>query len=157
MSFIYNPPPGVGTTVEASEITFPLDVTRATATDDVITSRVTGDTQARYVQNTDGVLEWGSGATAPDTNLYRSAPNVIKTDDTLHVVGNSFWDGELIHRGSKVGFYNFAPISKPTALTAPSAEVIDATYGEPEQKVLENLKKRSEELESKLKALGLLT
>lgn len=148
---------GVGNTVEASEITFPLDVKRPAVGDDVITSRVTGDTQPRFVQNADGVLEWGSGSSAPDTNLYRSAANVLKVDDTLHVVGNFFLDSDLIHRGTQVGFYNVAAVAKPTALTAADATAVDALYGEAEQKVIENLRTRVNELDTKLKALGLLT
>lgn len=148
---------GVGTTVEASEITFPLNVTRAAAVDDVITSKVTGDTQPRYVQNTDGALEWGSGASALDTVLYRLSADILKTDDTFWVKGNFVMSANLEHAGSKVGFYGLSPVSRPTALTASDATAIDATYGEVEQKVIENTRTRVNELDTKLKALGLLT
>lgn len=148
---------GVGNAVEASEITFPLDVTRAAAVDDVITSKVTGDTQPRYVYNTDGKLEWGPGAAPLDTNFYRSTPNTLKTSGTLHVVEHVFVDSELVHRGTKVGFYNVAAIAKPTALTPADATAVDALYGEAEQKVIENLRTRVNELDTKIKALGLLT
>jgi hypothetical protein len=45
--------------------------------------RVTGDTNGRFATYTDGKLEWGDGATSRDTNLYRSAANVLKTDDSF--------------------------------------------------------------------------
>lgn len=49
-----------------------------------------------------GKLSFGpGGATAPDTNLYRSAADVLKTDDALSIGGN-------------VGFYNTTPAAKPT-------------------------------------------
>lgn len=54
---------------------------------------VTGETAARWAAFGDGKQEWGDGATR-DTNLYRSAANVLKTDDKLVAaagigVGNS--------------------------------------------------------------------
>ncbi len=37
-----------------------------------------------------GVMGWGpGGSTAPDTNLYRTGANELKTDDTLRVVGRT--------------------------------------------------------------------
>ncbi len=44
---------------------------------------------------------WGDGAAAADTNLYRSAADVLKTDDALSI-------------GGAVGFYGTAPAGKPT-------------------------------------------
>ena len=46
-------------------------------------SFVTGDAQVRYSQKIDGVLGWGDGTSAVDTNLYRSAANTLTTDDLL--------------------------------------------------------------------------
>lgn len=43
----------------------------------------TGDTQNRFDVNTDGLIKWGTGAVAADTNLYRSAANTLKTDDSF--------------------------------------------------------------------------
>jgi len=57
-------------------------------TTDAVTVAVTGDTQKRFTVNGDGSIEWGSGALAPDTNLYRSAANSLQTDDSLTVLGN---------------------------------------------------------------------
>jgi hypothetical protein len=48
---------------------------------DLLTLKVTADTQQRLILNADGPIEWGSGALAVDTNLYRSAPDTLKTDD----------------------------------------------------------------------------
>lgn len=50
--------------------------------------KVTGDTVNRYNQFTDGKMEWGSGALARDTNLYRSAADTLKTDDSFVVGAN---------------------------------------------------------------------
>ena len=67
---------------EHSSITVPG---AALATTDVFSSKISTDTSYRYIVNADGGLEWGAGgASAPDVNLYRSAADVLKTDDQLH-------------------------------------------------------------------------
>lgn len=60
----------------------------AATTTDMISAHVTADTQKRLIVNAGGTLEWGSGADAVDTNLYRSAADTLKTDDDLVVVGS---------------------------------------------------------------------
>lgn len=40
-----------------------------------------------YVTN-DGVINWGSGIAATDTNLYRSTTGILKTDGQIYAVGN---------------------------------------------------------------------
>lgn len=57
----------------------PLDLLRAATTDDVLRTRVTGDTQPRFTLNTDGRLEWGPGNAVADTNLYREGAGFLKT------------------------------------------------------------------------------
>ena len=60
----------------------------AAVTDDVFKAKLAADTQYRYLLNADGAIEWGAGgATAPDTNLYRSAADTLKTDDSLVATG----------------------------------------------------------------------
>jgi hypothetical protein len=72
--------------IGASSSTASIAVVNAATTTDLISSRVTGDTQSRWLVDTDGTLNWGLGAsTVPDTNLYRSAANVLSTDDSLAV------------------------------------------------------------------------
>lgn len=55
-----------------------------------------------------------------------------------------------------MGFFGATPVTQPTALTAEDATVIDATYGTDEENVINNLRTRVGELESKLQALGIL-
>lgn len=59
--------------------------------------------------------------------------------------------------GGKAGFYGTTPITKPAALTAPDASTVDGTYGAEEAAVLANVRTRVNELETKLKALGLIS
>jgi len=59
----------------------------SSSTANVAAAVVTGDTSNRFAIRTDGQLQWGTGSAAADTNLYRSAANVLKTDDSLIVTG----------------------------------------------------------------------
>ena len=55
------------------------------ATDPILEGLVSGDAEARFSQQVDGRLDWGSGSAARDTNLFRNAANELKTDDALTV------------------------------------------------------------------------
>lgn len=57
----------------------------ASAASTAVDIGVNGDTQSRLAVDAGGKLTWGDGGTAGDTNLYRDAANVLKTDDTLKV------------------------------------------------------------------------
>lgn len=48
---------------------------------------VSGDSNDRFYVQADGGLQWSSGSAAPDTNLYRSAVNTLKTDDSFTAIG----------------------------------------------------------------------
>lgn len=72
---------------------------RALAADTGFSSRVVADAFDRYRTQADGLTEWGSGAAARDTNLYRSAADTLKTDDALVVTGE-LRPGNLV-RGSR--------------------------------------------------------
>lgn len=69
------------------------------ATADVLDAQVAGDAQKRFATRADGRFEWGSGAAVRDTNLYRSAADLLRTDDgfsvggTLAVTGASTFTG----------------------------------------------------------------
>lgn len=72
-SWINIPNAGTATTV---------NVTGA-ATGALVTVNVTADTLKRFQVLGSGKIEWGTGAGAVDTNLYRSAANILATDDTF--------------------------------------------------------------------------
>jgi hypothetical protein len=56
---------------------------------------ITGEASQRFEIASTGTLNWGSGAIAPDTNLFRSAADILKTNDsfeigtTLRIVGGA--------------------------------------------------------------------
>jgi len=64
-----------------------VNLTGALAATDVLTARVTGDTQARAVLNAGGGFDFGPGNGAVDTNLYRGDVNLLQTDSALTVGG----------------------------------------------------------------------
>jgi hypothetical protein len=64
--------------------------------------------------NTSGLIEWGSGSAVTDTNLYRSAADTLKTDDTLTIAGDLVGDGG----DQAYGFLNNHVTASTTALTA---------------------------------------
>lgn len=61
------------------------------------TKLLTGDANQAFRIMGDGKLEWGAGgASAPDVNLYRSAANMLKTDDAFVAAGSVSADGVLL-------------------------------------------------------------
>lgn len=60
----------------------------AGATEKPLAARVEGDAYNRLEVQVDGKISIGSGAAAPDVNLYRSAANTLKTDDSFEAVGS---------------------------------------------------------------------
>lgn len=79
---------------------------------------VAGDANSRVVDYVDGKREWGDGTASRDTNLYRSAADVLKTDDTFHVGTNLRLNTTSM--GGGVGVFAVAnagtvPASNPTS------------------------------------------
>jgi hypothetical protein len=62
-----------------------VDLTGAAAGADLVTVRVTGDSQPRLTVDADGTLRWSTGAATPDTNLYRLAADTLATDDSIRL------------------------------------------------------------------------
>lgn len=48
---------------------------------------VSADGYRRFKITADGTIYWGSGAATQDTNLYRAATDILKTDDSFLVAG----------------------------------------------------------------------
>lgn len=65
-----------------------LSATRGNPTDVAIATADDGDTQRRFGIRADGRHQWGTGAGAEDTFLYRSGTNALTTDGALSVAGN---------------------------------------------------------------------
>jgi hypothetical protein len=65
----------------------PTRGTYATGTTVVETDQVAGDTTPRFSRDASGKLQWGPGNAALDTNFYRSALNMLKSDGALTLGG----------------------------------------------------------------------
>lgn len=63
-----------------------LTVWRAAEGSPALNFRKSADSVNRFRAYLDGKMEWGSGAAAADTNLYRDVASRLKTDDMLNVV-----------------------------------------------------------------------
>jgi hypothetical protein len=63
---------------------------------------------------------------------------------------------DFVPANGDVGFYGTPPIPRPVGLTAANAASLDLVYGADELAVLANVRTRLDELENRLKALGLL-
>jgi hypothetical protein len=89
-----------------------------TSTGGAFRSQAETDTAARFNIRTDGQLTWGDGSAATDTNLYRSAANVLKTDDTFNVPS-------IVMPGSTSGTITV----NPTAAAGTTVLTLPATTG----------------------------
>lgn len=78
-----------------------LALKRTLAGSSIFSTRVGAETNSRLVMNADGLMSWGDGTASGDTNLYRSAANTLKTDDSLivgvdlNVTGNGVIGGNV--------------------------------------------------------------
>lgn len=59
----------------------------STAADSAVEVSATSDTEPRLKIDAGGKHTWGSGSSAGDTNLYRSAADTLKTDDVFIAAG----------------------------------------------------------------------
>ena len=64
-----------------------LVVERSATNQAAFAAWIAGDTLGRVALRSDGAVEWGNGAVARDTNLYRAAANMLKTDDVFFSAG----------------------------------------------------------------------
>lgn len=60
---------------------------RTNSTDLLLSGRVGAETNDRFSLTQAGGISWGPGSAGTDTNLYRSAANLLKTDDSFEVAG----------------------------------------------------------------------
>lgn len=74
----------------------------AAAANRALALRGSGDTVDHFEIDYDGLHQWGTGAAGLDTNLYRSAADTLKTDDSLIVGGNLTVTGVLTGRQQRV-------------------------------------------------------
>ena len=84
----------------------------AAASSQAVGVKVDGDSEARVKIAAGGKITWGSGSAAGDATLYRSAANILKTDDTLEAAS---------------GVVTLATDGAPSAALANGAIAVDTT------------------------------
>lgn len=112
---------------------------------DTDTSRVHGDTTARFAKDASGRMKWGNGSMAHDVTLYRGAADRLKTDDDFDTArhfrssGNAptiaAWTGAgttptVRIAGTDVrGTITVTTGSKPSASAVVATVTFNVTYG----------------------------
>lgn len=83
--YVWNPTQSIWDQVLTAGSSFQaqVDVERGLVGEHAFRTAITGDTQYRMLVQAGGQLLWGPGNATQDTNLYRSAANVLKTDDAF--------------------------------------------------------------------------
>ena len=83
-----------------------------------------------------------------DINLNSGRDIFIETSNLsdIHISPNN----------GNIGFFGVTPVGQPSSLTAANSSTVDSTYGTEERDVIQNLRTRVNELETKLQNLGLL-
>ena len=84
----------------------------AAASSEALRTKVAGDSNARISVDAGGKVTCGTGSAAGDVNLYRSAANALKTDDSFQAVA---------------GLITQTVDGTPTGTPADGALVIDST------------------------------
>lgn len=64
-----------------------IEQTGAAAASRALALKAGGEANERWWIDYDGKMQWGPGTAGGDTNLYRSAPDTLRTDDSLEVGG----------------------------------------------------------------------
>lgn len=64
-----------------------VEIQTQSNTSRILQALVSGDANRRYYIDTDGTHNWGPGTAGVDVNLYRSATNILATDDLFQAVG----------------------------------------------------------------------
>lgn len=109
--------------IGASSSTASLAILASAAGDDILSTRITGDTQNRHLVEADGATYWGpGGSTAPDTKLYRNAADELKTDDGFTVAA-SLTVGGTPSLGSGAGVISLRNATTPPS-TNPSTGIV---------------------------------
>jgi hypothetical protein len=88
----------------AQKFTVPVTIKNlSSAGSDGITVFLDQESFARLKVEAGGRITWGAGAGAGDTNLYRDAESVLKTDDTFKAAGLYVGGTQINPSGATVG------------------------------------------------------
>ncbi len=116
----------------ASTYTSAVNISAAATGTIVFNLRVGAEANNRIHVRGDGTIFWGAGGgTAVDTNLYRSAANNLKTDDTFEAVGGLVTAGDVTTAGhivfSGTGSEMWSDGSSSTTVANTTTETVIST------------------------------
>ncbi|MET8826108.1 hypothetical protein ABZX40_13630 [Streptomyces sp. NPDC004610] len=108
-----------------------IAVLASAAGDDILSTRVSGDTQNRHLIEADGTTLWGPGGSiAPDVNLFRSAANTLKTDDSFVIGGDlRLVGGATVYRNKPASVTTVANTTAETVVASLTIPANDAVVG----------------------------
>lgn len=93
---------------------------------------IAGDTQSRFVADSNGKLTWGPGNAATDTDLFRNGVGALKTDSSLEVVGAIVGDSTVtginITAETMTSATQQFTLASAVAVTGLSAALVPGTY-----------------------------
>ena len=111
---------------------------------------------ADIAENTIVDADIASGAFPSITGIGVLATDLVFADAVDIILDTTIGTKIGTATTQKLGFYNATPVVQQTALTAVDATAIDGTYDSVEQAVLNNVRTRVNDMETKLQALGFL-
>jgi hypothetical protein len=103
---------------------------RTNASDSAWETKAAADANARWFMRADGQMWWGPGNATQDTNLYRSAANTLKTDDSFVAAGDVTALSGKVNLGS-AGSISNALSSAPGPVANTTTETVIATFNIP--------------------------
>lgn len=86
---------------ELTGVFVPKVGTSATAATDILTSKVTADTQDRFVIDADGTIRWSSGAAVSDVSLARTGTRELGISGKLKVTSANASDRGIVIQGAQ--------------------------------------------------------
>lgn len=114
---------GNGTFTQDINLERQIQVVRSNSVDHTFRTQVGADSNYRMRIEAGGGILWGDGTASADTNLYRGAANVLRTDDVIsadayQVNGNQSW---------VMTYSNEAPATSSPTVTTTVTDVPGAT------------------------------
>lgn len=106
-----------------------LSYIKAAATDDIVTSQVSGDSVDRFVVNADGKMEWGGGSGARDAEFYRQDANYLRMSSGLVAAGLSVTAFKFLYASSGTHVMGWCTGTPEGAVTAPVGSSMLRTDG----------------------------
>lgn len=88
---------------------------------------VTADAAQRHTVTADGKHQWGNGTDAVDTNLYRTAADILRTDDSMSALGFKVTEGGAAARMGVLTLNGATPVVVATTAVSATSRIFLTT------------------------------